>query len=253
MAVVAFVLLVVVPYQRLRRQALADFRRARGTQHREVVGDAIAKVDAKAASLRVEISRSVTSRVAIDQEERTELDEALARYLVRTRLVEVPGIGAANVRAIETTLLRHSLADLHRAAGHVPGIGPAKQAAITTWVNAMGSDWSALQNAAFPGKQDIQLRYQARRVTLTDRERVLSQRVSQLEELSRTASAALAVLGTPSVDDFTAALRGRQPKPGHPQLGAYIAGLFAPWAVAPPWFNELLSSAQQADQIGHAG
>lgn len=251
-ALIVFAVVVVISYRRLRKQAHTDFRRARGTQHRELVEGALAKVDATTAALRAEIARSVNSRAALDEEERRKLNEALARHLVRTRLVEAPGIGPANVRAIESTIFQHSLADLLHSAGRVAGIGPAKQSAISTWVEAMTSSWVSLQGTNYPGKREIQAQCEARREALVVNQHSLTERAKRLEQLSQTATAALTTLGSPSVDDFSAVLRGRQSKSGHPQLGPYIAGLFAPWANAPTWFNELLSAAQQAEHMSRA-
>ena len=234
------VLLVVVtawlalPAMAEALQAHRDYRRARGTVHKEEIERFTVALDRRLAEERSAIARLERDLDEGARTESAELDQALAAHLVRTRLDDVPGVGRTRVKAITKMVFRGHLRNLLQA-DEVPGIGPQTAQAIGAWVTAMEADWPRLRSENFAGKDEIVLRH-ARRRADGDRERaLLTRRLAELEAIAESAGSELRRLRRVTPGTFRRSLRS--PKGADVStLRAYMLGAFPPWEPPPPWF-----------------
>ncbi len=249
--VVAGVILLVLPGFLLRRRATRDYRDARGTQHRQYVEQGLMSVRARVARLQADVRR-IDDRVAgTEQEELGELDQALTRHLSLTRLDDVPGLGPGRVKVIIDNVFRSQLSDLH-TAHLLPTIGPATQSAISRWVNENQARWPQLRNEAFSGRQEIVNRYAPFLRDLDQERTALIDRIATLQALEHRAADELLRLSTTTVDDFHRVLMERKDAKAAEEIQRYLLGLFAPWAMVPAWYAELLTAAEGEGAGGHA-
>ena len=241
--------LLLLPIVQLTVRAKRDFQRARGTQHRKQIEHALAAIRTQVGQLQGDTKRLEHQMTVLEGEEARELDHALARYLVSTRLGDVPGVGRARIQSISDSVFRSQLSDLH-SAHHVPGIGPTTQAAISNWVNRMQSTWPQLRSASFSDKQQILDGYAAQRQALEQQRVMLVQRITTLQNLDQLATRELQVLSRITTADFRRALKVSGDRKNAEDLQRYILGLFPPWGTAPPWYTELLSAAAGERAVG---
>lgn len=242
---------MVLPTLQLRSRAKRDFRNARGTQHRRYIEQALAAVRTRIATLQADV-RQLDDRVAmIERDELSELDQALARYLVATRLDDVPGVGPSRVRAILDAGFRGELSDLH-TAHTLESIGPKTQNAISAWVREMQGRWPRLRNESFPGKQQILDRNAPHWRDLEQRRATLSAKITSLQALERQAGEELVRLSAVTVADFRRALTGRRDASGADAIRRYLLGTFAPWSMVPSWYADLLTAAEGEGAGGRA-
>jgi len=151
----------------------------------------------------------------------------------------VDGIGPRLKDRIVRYCFRGDLRDL-RYAERVPGVGPARRAAIMRWVRARESELPRLIKGPFPGKEQVQERYRAQMAPL---ERWLDRAYTELEEkeaLYESVETAVRRLRSVRVSNFRKALRPGSS--GQPVPKWYLEGLYPAWESPPDWFITLLSS-----------
>ena len=248
-ALVIGAVLLLLPTVQMSTRAKRDYRRARGTQHRQQVEQALAAIRTQVEQLQNDTVQLQQHLSALGSEEARELDQALARHLVSTRIDEVPGVGRARIKAISDTVFRGQLNDLH-SAHQIPGIGPSTQTAISSWVNEMQSDWTQLRSTSFAGKRQIIDRYTNQRHDLEQQLAIAAQRISELEKLDRLATSEVQKLSRITVGDFRRALKGRENRKDAEDLQGYILGMFPPWDTVPSWYTELLNAAERETTDG---
>lgn len=238
--------LLLLPGLLLRSRAKRDYRNARGTQHRQYIEQAVAAVRVQVGLLQADVERLDDRLAGLDREASSELDQALARHLVTTKLDDVPGLGPTRVRAIVDNVFQSRLSDLHSASAHenISNIGPKTQMAISNWVHEMESRWPQLRSDAFPGKQPILDRFSFPRRDLERQRTALTDRITTLQALERQGEDELLRLSAITVDDFRRVLTGRKEAKAPEAIQRYILGAFAPWAMVPAWYADLLTAAE---------
>jgi hypothetical protein len=224
---------------RLRKRARHDYRIARGTQHLRQLQSSLSHLRSEIYTLQKEIGNTQQRLADLERKRSKELRTSLCQYLVHTRLTEVKGIGPQLSARIAHRCFRSDLRDL-RYAQQVAGVGPTRQRAINRWVQEREREMPRLLAAAFPGKSNIEKKYE-------DREQALKKKLvaarSDLEErqaLYQTGRAAADQLQSVRMPHFRKALKANTSDPIVPNW--YFEGIYPAWEPAPEWFKTLLGT-----------
>lgn len=224
-----------------REQAAAKdaYRAARGTHHRQLLEHIDAQLTQKigaAKTLKTENDRRL-QRCRKDRE--NELSEALQRWIVKTKLDEVPRIGAAKRDLILKTIFTGRLRDLRSAQRLVQGIGQATQAALDAWIERYEAMLPAMMQADFPDKQQIEARYEQQLTNLEREAQKSGAAVASLAKVRAPVEDALIWLKKMDVDRFVTGVRRRDP-----QVDRYLKGVFGEWEEMPLWMQEAMKVAE---------
>jgi DNA-binding helix-hairpin-helix protein with protein kinase domain len=222
---------------RIRRQALHDYRAARGTQHFQQLRASLSILKSSLKTRKATVDGLEKQLNTLRHNRSAELKAALSKHLVDERLTEVPGIGQRLAGTIVRNCFRGDLRDL-RFATRVDGVGDSRQQAVMAWVRAREAEFPRLLAGSFPKKQDILSKY-------TEQERssqaVLESERATLEsenQLFEKGYAVASKLRKVKVSHFRKALRRNLKK--SPVPAWYFIGVYPPWEPMPEWFETLL-------------
>ena len=243
--ILVLALLMMRPSARMRRKlkkkARQDYRTSRGTQHRQIIDDAIKTKQREIRRHQRELKRSVADLTALQQRRSQRLRQALSTHLVNRRLTEIPGIGEGLKQRIVATVFSGDIQDLRRA-NRVYGIGPARYAQIVDWVQRMEPEMSRLLQFNFPGKQSIEQEF-SRASQKTNREIAyhkaeIASLQAQIDQLMQERQS----LTAKKKAFVTAILQPEQSEQAPGDLDSYLSGAFSPWESIPDWFKEALKA-----------
>ena len=232
-----------------RKKAERDYRRARGTHHKKQIELALVSIKNQITRLKSEEAERQDEIIQNRSNEEKELDAALSKHLVNTKLREVPGLGQSRISSIQTSVFRGRLSDLHQA--HVvPGIGQAIQTSISNWVRSMESTWGRSRSTDFPGKKAIVERHSLERQKIEIKQHEIAKRIAELEGHEGAATGILQSLLWASPSDFRTAMKKGASYEKPELLRQYILGVFAPWEKIPSTYAEVIEAAEGTSYFG---
>jgi hypothetical protein len=235
----AFFSAPAVRSRELAKQARLDYQQARGTAHLKLLATAIAHREKPRKECEQSLFTAQKEQATVENKQATELDQALARNLIRTRLMEVPGIGAVLCVRILTYGFYGRLSDLNHL--NIEGVGEARQQAIQAWVTRYQQRWSELLQGEFAGKAEILQRYAPDHQRLGDAITSVQAKLAEIDRQLERPKSEVAKLKAVREADFERTLRGRAQ--ATPDMDCYLRGVFAEWEPMPDWFRDLVEEA----------
>ena len=222
----------------LHRRAAHDYDNARGTQHLKLLRHALDANLQKHRVYQVELDAVSKDKSKVEAKTMEEWRHALIEHLLKTRLQEIRGIGPALSGILYAYAHgQGNLTSLRLASKNIQGIGPSRQADIDAWVARYEAAIPTLVASDFPGKQEIQARYNGRLSAL-------SAEIDRLETKKKTVVAeieqirvAIAPLSKVNRHSVLQALQGTYTMPD--EVEHYLRGAFPEWESVPDWFADL--------------
>ena len=244
LGIAVFVLAIVIwpvwSWRRaIRARAKQDYLNARGTIHRQLLTEALREVESEAKTCASQLEMARNCKSALQSQRDRDLNDAYARWAVSTHFRDVYGIGPKLEQQILNAVFRGNLADLHQA--HVvPGVGWARQGAISQWVREYEARKPTLVKEGFLWQQQISGRHDAGILAAEGQVNTLAVQLAKLRERKNTLQTGLDRLGSITEKDFVEAMR----YPGGPSdsLLAYLGGAYQEWEPMPDWFRKAVEA-----------
>ncbi|MFN8483072.1 MAG: hypothetical protein U0768_08490 [Anaerolineae bacterium] len=237
LAVAAFFNPSSVKRRQLSHLARQHFQNSRGTAHLRLMREAEARLQMELGACNSELARLTNDLANLDREEEGELSRKLQRYLVRTRLTEVRGVGEAIRDQILSHVFQGNLTDLY-AANSISGVGETRQQAINAWVQHYVALLPTLRQSDFTGKSAILSRFAERRGEVQEQLTQSSTRRDEIQDQLGRLHGETEKLARVTERDFHAALLGQ--KAPSADLDAFNGGVFAEWEAMPDWFRRIV-------------
>jgi hypothetical protein len=235
-ALIALLLPRLIYEIRLYKRARHDYRVARGTQHLRQLRPSLLALRSDLRALKSKLRRAEDRLIRLEVERSEALRAALVRYLVDNRLTEAQGIGPQFSARIVKGCFRGRLRDL-RNAHRISGVGYARQNAIDRWVQKREAEMPRLLETSFPGKTDIEKRYEDEERSLLDTLESAERDMKVKLPIYKAGRNAIKKLRTVKFSDFRKVLKG-EPEANVPNW--YFEGVYPAWKPAPEWFKMLL-------------
>lgn len=226
-----------VKQRKLKQFATAEYKKSRGTIHRQLLEVAAHKINTQLGEYQRQINAAEKQKdLCLEAKERS-LRSKLALWIVETRLQEVPGIGEGQKNAIIRTVFTGDLADLKRSY-LVQGIGPERQKAIDRWVvqNQAQISYRLNLNRDFPGKESILRDYRQAILALNSVIQLATVAQEPLRERLIPINRELQWLKEVRVEDFFQAYQDPE-FDRWDEVDRYLKGIFADWEPMPNWFR----------------
>ena len=226
----------------LQRRALDDYKSARGTDQKILLGKALGPAK---ASLR-ELNQKIDS---LEDEASSAKQQCVEDYLahLEAKIVEeefgkLPGVGPKLRQNILGEVFHGRLNDL-RNASRVRGVGASRQQVINDWIAQCrarisgGSYTDAEAKARFKHMYREQVAaLGAQRAQLEAQHKALSGAIQQAEHAFRRFEAV-------RLDHFQKALTTSKPAALVPDW--YFQGVYAAWEPVPDWFRAVTTQPEQ--------
>lgn len=235
-ALIALLLPRLIYEIRLYKRARHDYRVARGTQHLRQLWPSLIALRNDLRALKSKMRKAEDRLIRLEVERSEALRAALVRYLVDNRLTEAQGIGPQLSARIVRGCFRGRLRDL-RDAHRISGVGPARQNAIDRWVRKREAELPRLLEASFPGKADIEKRYEGEERSLRDALESAEREMKDKISIYKAGRDAIKKLRSVRFSDFRKVLKGES-ESSVPNW--YFEGVYPAWKPAPEWFKILL-------------
>lgn len=235
-ALIALLLSRLIYEIHLHKRAKHDYRVARGTQHLRLLWPSLLALRDDLRVLQSKVRKAEDRLVRLEVERSEALRAALVRYLVDNHLTEVQGVGPQLSVRIVRGCFRGRLRDL-RNAHRVSGVGSARQNAIDRWVQKREAELPRLLEASFPGKADIEKRYEGEERSLRDALEAVEREMKDKISIYKAGGDAIKKLRSVRFSDFRKALKGES-ESSVPNW--YFEGVYPAWKPAPEWFKMLL-------------
>jgi hypothetical protein len=227
----------------LKQIAINEYDQARGTYHKKLLQEARNRLEMDVKNSEREIKQLISSCNQKAYEQKEQLRQCLERYLISTKITEIPGIGQALGSVILNSVYHGNLTDLYRASAY-SGIGETKQYAINIWVQKYQRKFPSLLITSFPGKDEI----------IKKSEEIISQYNAQIafkqtenliaNEKIQTISQWIEKFSKTTKQDFITA---KVDQIGNIEnIENYINGVFSEWEPMPAWFKEVISEGVYA-------
>ncbi len=172
------------------------------------------------------------------------LHKALECDLADKRLDDVPGIGYMLALSLSAYVRQWGGVDaLRHASGNISGIGPARQAALNAWVDAVEAQMPALLAADFPDKARILHEVEQELASLDAEITAGSERLGELRSQLEQLEQEIEPLAHVTLDAFHQALQ--QPDAPAEGVERYLRGVFAEWEPVPDWFKEIVGGVAE--------
>lgn len=221
----------------LKTIAVSEYENARGTQHLKILKDAKENIELNLTQLSRNRQLLEIQLEELEKTRNQKLRIALEKYIIETRIQEIPGIGYALGSAILHKIYHDNLRDLFKSSW-LQGIGGNKQTQINFWVLKYEKLIPDLLQHDFPGKSTIENEsneeissIQAQISQLQENENIEGKKLSRLNE-------EVAKLEKVTVDDF---IKARLDHEGNSSiLDSYFNGAFPEWQEIPVWFKEII-------------
>jgi bacterioferritin (cytochrome b1) len=220
----------------LERVARQEYEQSRGSAHAQMLRAAREQAEKKRMQILQKQAPLQKEWQRFYEQSQARLIAAL-RYIVETRLHEVPGIGSKLQDAIMRSVFHGKLSDL-RYASRVSGIGGTKQYAINIWINKYEAQTQELLKKDFPGRSEIIASTSPAIEALRKEVEALEQMRKRLEERIAKIDKLLNEFCFLTEENFIQA-RINEEKP-NPKIENYLRGIFAEWEAVPGWFQELI-------------
>ena len=226
----------------MRLRLLSNYRKeylsTRGAHHLSIIKSALPNLEHKKKQLKSKITQkqSVLDQILFKQQ--SDFEQHLAEQIVEKKLINVPGIGKILRDDIITYCFDGTVSSLLEA-NRLRGIGPEKYLNIYVFADDVELDISKKITTRFPGRANIEAKYETRIKTLRNIISKLSSELRPLEKLYATANDEKLKLGTIKVMDFVKASKGDSNS--SQQVTKFINGVFAEWDKIPDWFRTLVS------------
>ncbi len=222
----------------LKQIAKSEFEQARGTYHLHMLNEARKRYELIIKDIDRDILQKNDQKLKTEIEEKEQLRQCLEKYLITTRITEIPGIGQELGRGILNQIYRGNLTDLYQSFA-LSGIGDQKQSNINIWVNKyLNQIFTFLQND-FPGKNEIINQSKEKIVFILDEIEQKHTDKSVAEKKLIIINQWIGKLEKITLDDFIAARV--ENKGNFSEIENYINGVFAEWESIPDWFKEVMS------------
>lgn len=226
----------------LRRQAILDYKNARGTSHLEMLRTAMRNVRRRREQYEHTIKSLKSRKSTLERERQAELVAQLQSYLVRYRLDEARGIGTKLKQRIVRQVFRGRLEDLYQTQRVVVGVGQSKQYAINSWVTYYKQRLPRLLQEDFPGKGEIIANYREVLLGIAGQIKRLEAQRQTLMELESRVNQKTTLFSQVHKQDLIQALLEEEDYSEEIEL--YLQGLFAPWEPMPDWFRQALEEGR---------
>lgn len=218
----------------ITKQAIADYKMARGYAHRLLLTEALARLTAQLTTAQKAEAETKAHIRHLEQQQKMELQAALELHLIQTKMAEIPGIGEAlRQRILEQTQAR-SLNDLERAST-VSGVGAARMSGIRQWLQSYQAQLPALLAKPFPGSAAIKKKFTIQINATTATLQTQTQSVATLTQQQTALAERLAPLNNMTEEHFVRAAFGSLDDQA--SVEQFQRGLFAEWEPMPLWFK----------------
>lgn len=242
-----FIMVLLAPtleYEiRLRRRAKADYLKARGTIHRQILQTCLSNLEPKISELEAGTLNLLSRRAALENEVKRELEVALTTHVVDKELDQVPGIGSVLKDRIIQRCFDGTLESLSDSR-FVPGIGEQKYVVIREWVESTKPKMAQLLLEDFPGKDNVLKKYADLNSGLEQELKVNDLELQRFRQLRSEATSAINGLESVDASTFLAAYR-RNGKAAE-VVTRYLVGVFPEWGREPNWFKILVEMNKTA-------
>ena len=202
-----------------------------------MIKSALPNLENKKKQLKSKITQKQTELNEILLKQESDFEQHLAEQIVEKKLINVPGIGKILRDDIITNCFDGTISSLLKA-NHLKGIGPEKYVNIYEFVGKVELYISEKITTRFPGKANIEAKYETSIKALRNIISKLSSELRPLEELYTTANDEKLKLGTINVMDFVKASKGDSNS--SQQVTKFINGVFTEWDKMPDWFKILI-------------
>ncbi|NMC29935.1 MAG: hypothetical protein GYA45_07690 [Pelolinea sp.] len=222
----------------LEKIAFGEFESARGTYHLKMLKDAQTRFQSIVKDYNLEILESNDQIREIEDNTKKQLSQCLERYLISTKITEIPGIGAALGQRILKFIYKNTLTDLYRSFA-LNGIGDQKQLQINIWVHKYLEEIPGLLLKDFPGKEEIIIQSNDKIYTIQEQIKQKISEKSMVEKKLEMINFWINKLEKTTLNDFITARV--ENKGNFSEIEEYINGVFAEWEPIPDWFKEVIS------------
>jgi hypothetical protein len=223
----------------LRARAQKEYCDARGTIHLKQIEPSLRRLDLAIESIEFNLGACEERLKDIEYSKTDGLKKALARHIVDTYFLDVPGIGPKLSDRIIYECFDGTIKSLTKAERLVEGVGPEKGKAIRKWAQSHGRKYKQYMKADFPKKEEI-LKEAKEQVAHVRKEiGELEKQRKALEPVQQSAMGHRNQLRTIRIKHFVRSYRGDPD--ASLIVTKYLNGAFPPWASMPMWFKKLIS------------
>jgi hypothetical protein len=238
-SIIILIALLYVLIMRLR--LLSNYRKeylaTRGTQHLTMMKSTLPNLQKRIKQLKSKITQQQAELDQILGKQQSDFEQYLGEQIVEKKLINVPGIGNSLRDDIITYCFDGSISSLLEAQ-HLRGIGPEKYYNIREFIAQTELDVSKKITTHFPGRANIEAKYETRIKTLRNFINKLSSELRPLERLHTIANDEKSKLETIKVMDFVKASKGNSD--ASQRVTEFINGVFTEWEKMPDWFRTLV-------------
>ncbi|HSN94828.1 MAG TPA: hypothetical protein VLR89_07185 [Anaerolineaceae bacterium] len=221
----------------LRKIARQQYETSRGFAHLSILRSAKIVIDRRLGQFEKGLLSYQNDLKKLTLETNDELERALEKNIVLTRLQEVPGIGPQLSNRIVSNSFRGHIRDLKLASSSVPGIGGSKQYLINKWVENYIAQLPDLLQKPYAGKNEIVSEADRKRKEILDSIDRIRDKKSSLLIQQRTIKTWIVELEKVDEKDFLTAMIS--PEIVENDLVSFQKGIFADWEQIPDWFKDI--------------
>ena len=209
----------------------SDYKRARGTVHRRFLELWQPKITRELAETKEEVKTTKQQKDLLLRRKAQEFEAAAAIYLID---LDFP-ISSLKEKVI--LCFDGSLRSLNQCA-NVPEVSVQQAQAVAEWVKTAEKKLPSITVLPFPGKIEIEKKFEPLEKEANHRITELEKSVRELQKMIDLCSSHLKKLQSVSASTFFKSYMG------DPQTAAaasdYLLGVFPPWEEIPEWFKTLL-------------
>ncbi len=225
----------------IHKQARLDYENARGTAHLRMLRKAHESLNKKIKDIDIQIRAYQTEIERLQKDCEAQLRIALERHIVYTYLGNVPGIGPKLRDSILSKVFKSRLRDLQMAF-RVPGIGETRQREINNWIKTYEQQIPSLMKWDFPGKADIDQKFEATTGSLKKKTQHLTAMKTEFKRKVNLAEGEILRLESIQLQDFKLAFEN--PRDLNINIENYLKGVFTEWEPVPAWFKEIVAEGE---------
>ena len=211
-------------------KAYNGYNHSRGTKHLRLLQGIFTSLNKNKdetinpiTDFEVQISRLKKRRIEA-------LEVATSKFLIRTELTKVSGIGETLKERIIQQSFKNTLLSLENVA-YIQGAGSEKVLAVRLWVKEAINRLSEVIKSDFPGKQNIISQYGEELDDTTNQRFAILQNLQKVEEVISKTEKEIIRRSLISTSTFRRALKGDIKEVN--QVSQYMKGTFTEWEDTP--------------------
>ncbi len=220
----------------IKRKELAkkEYTNSRGTIHKKMLESAHPNLKHEIGKLLETITIQKNKKRKLEGDKQIELEKKASTYLFENYFTQIPGIGKKLKDRIRYQVFDGTLNSLYRCSW-VEGIGEAKSSEISYWVRNQQSRLPTFIRNGFPGKIEIENRYDSEIRSVEKQIKAYQLKVEPLQSLESQLMSELSRLKRVEVSTFLKSFDGD--KEASNIVTQYHLGVFPEWGRMPSWFK----------------